>query len=103
MDCKYVIHAVGPIWKDGKSAEHSLLAEAVRNSLKAAESKNCRSVSIPAISSGIFGFPKDQCAKVLFDEVERYFDSQGKIKDVRFTNFDEETTGIMCKEFKKRY
>ena len=70
--------------------------------MKDAEDQLCESIGIPAISSGIFGFPKLECAKVLFDEVEKYFEQQGKIKDVRFINFDDETMYIFTKEFKKR-
>lgn len=64
LKCKYVIHAVGPIWNDriGPQANVDLLASAVMNTLIMAEKLECKSVSIPAISSGIFGFPKPLCA-----------------------------------------
>jgi O-acetyl-ADP-ribose deacetylase (regulator of RNase III) len=69
----------------------------------------CKSVSIPAISSGIFGFPKPLCAKVLFDTVEDFVRENHEgvdktsLRVVRFTNFDTETTIVFAKEFTKRY
>ena len=61
---RHVIHAVGPIWNDTEAPEvHvDLLHQAVLNSLKMADKLKCNSVSVPAISSGIYGFPKGLCA-----------------------------------------
>jgi O-acetyl-ADP-ribose deacetylase (regulator of RNase III) len=66
LNAKYVIHAVGPIWRDGTRSEAQLLHSAVRNSLNAAHELKCESISLPAISSGIFGFDKAHCAKIMF-------------------------------------
>ena len=68
-----------------------------------AEKLKCESVSIPAISSGIFGFPKPLCAKTFFDAIELYCKESdpGSLQDVRLTNFDEETTDIFQAEFEK--
>lgn len=64
LSCKYVIHAVGPVWSDyiPKEKNVQLLHSAVFNTLKKADEIKCKSVAIPAISSGIFGFPKPLCA-----------------------------------------
>ena len=64
--CKFVIHAVGPVWGSGRGGEQKQLYNAFFNTLKMAAQKGFESVSIPAISSGIFGFPKDLCAKIAF-------------------------------------
>ena len=69
---KQIIHAVGPCWTNGQCEEEKTLHSAVTETLKFAERYACRSVAIPAISSGIFGFPKRLCAKTLFDAVEQY-------------------------------
>ena len=74
LKCKYVIHTVGPIWNRKKPAQDNinLLFNAVYNTLKKAEEIKCKSVSIPAISSGIFGFPKPLCARVFFEAIKTY-------------------------------
>jgi putative ATPase len=64
LHCKYVIHAVGPIWNDSVAPEVNInyLHSAVLSTLQMASKLDCQSVAIPAISSGIFGFPKPLCA-----------------------------------------
>ena len=105
-----IVHAVGPMWSTGKAGEEDKLSSAVYNILKSVENYGFKSVAIPAISSGIFGFPKRLCAKVLFDVVEffareRKDDSTKReyLKEVRFTNFDKETVDIFSEEFYYRY
>ena len=68
LRCRYVIHAVGPKWDNSKGAQYNinLLQNAVMNTLLKADELGCESVSIPAISSGIFGFPKPLCSEVFF-------------------------------------
>lgn len=74
LRCKFVIHAVGPIWNNRKSKEFNvdLLRQTVLNTLRKANELGCQSVSIPAISSGIFGFPKPLCAKVFFNTISDF-------------------------------
>lgn len=90
LPAKYVIHAVGPVWGDGD--EDTKLAVAVNGSLEVADELKCSSISFPAISTGIFGFPKERAAKVMFSAIEKYF-SQHKsgIKLVRLVLFDDAT------------
>ena len=70
LPCSYVIHAVGPIWGDGD--EDAKLADAIIGSLRVASDLKLASVSLPAISTGIFGFPKERAAKIIFASVEQY-------------------------------
>jgi O-acetyl-ADP-ribose deacetylase len=70
LPCKAVIHTVGP--RMGEGNEDYKLRKAVRSSLLLASEKGFRSVSMPAISSGIFGFPKDRCAKILVEESKTF-------------------------------
>ena len=70
LPCKVVIHAVGPIWGDGD--EDGKLADAVTGSLRVASDLGLASISIPAISTGIFGFPKERAAKIIFSSIENY-------------------------------
>lgn len=70
MPCKYVIHAVGPVWGDGD--EDKKLADAIIGSLRIAHDLGLDSVSLPAISTGIFGFPKERAARIIFSSIENY-------------------------------
>ena len=102
-----MIHAVGPIWDNNESEEFNinLLMKAVFNTLVKANELECESVAMPAISSGIFGFPKPLCAKVFFYSITKFVEvaqKKGielKLKRVRLTNFDEETCVIFRCQF----
>jgi len=99
LRCRYVIHAVGPVWGEGD--EDRKLAEAVRGSLRLAESLGLKSVALPAISTGIFGFPKARAAQVIFEAIRDYFqeNSQAKVNLVRLTIIDEPTVNIFLEVF----
>src|SRR5215216_7097571 len=71
LPAKYVIHAVGPVWGDGNEDQN--LSDAVTGSLRIADELRCSSIGIPAISTGIFGFPKDRAAKIIFSAIKAYF------------------------------
>ena len=94
LPAKYVIHAVGPVWRGG-TPEHNdeLLASATVAALEIARERGQESIAFPAISSGIFGFPKDRCAQVMvkaaLNWAEAYPDDPPR--DLRFTLIDSET------------
>jgi O-acetyl-ADP-ribose deacetylase (regulator of RNase III) len=71
LPCRYVIHAVGPVWGEGD--EESKLAAAVHGSLQRAEELQLKSIALPAISTGIFGFPKQPAAKITYSTIQQYF------------------------------
>lgn len=103
---KYVIHAVGPVYKNGKRNEHQLLRNAVRNSLEKANELGVESISLPAISSGIFGFPKKDCAEIMIDESISYFKENNEktsLKEIRLTNFDKPTLNYFISAFDSRF
>jgi len=72
LPCKYVIHAVGPRWLDGKRGERDQLISCYRTSLELAKEAKCETVAFPLISSGIYGYPKDQALRVAIDTISEF-------------------------------
>lgn len=99
LSCKAVIHAVGP--RMGEGNEEYKLKKAIINSLLLASIQKFCSISIPAISSGIFGFPKDKCAKILVGETKRFLEQneESSIKVIEFCIIDDETINCFKAEF----
>lgn len=72
LPCKYVIHAVGPRWLGGKRGERDQLISCYRTSLELAKDKECETVAFPLISSGIYGYPKDQALRIAIDTISEF-------------------------------
>jgi O-acetyl-ADP-ribose deacetylase (regulator of RNase III) len=87
LPAKFVIHAVGPVWRGGKAGEAELLAGTHRRSLELAVEHDCQSVAFPAISTGVYGYPLDQASRVALQTVIDFLGEQGKPELVRFVLF----------------
>jgi O-acetyl-ADP-ribose deacetylase (regulator of RNase III) len=94
ISCRYVIHAVGPTWGEGD--EEAKLATAVTGSLQLADRLGVTSLALPAISTGIFGFPKARAAEVILGAVRRYLlkNRDSDLRLVRLTIYDLETLRV---------
>jgi len=105
---KYIFHAVGPVYYNGKRDEDIELKRAFSNCFKLSDKLKIESISIPPISSGIFGYPKEECAEIFYDCLEIYVNSKLKsgssicLKDIRMTIIDEETYSIFVKVHKTK-
>jgi O-acetyl-ADP-ribose deacetylase (regulator of RNase III) len=103
LPARHVIHAVGP--RMGEGDEDAKLRNAARNSLALAHERGFQSVALPAISSGIFGFPKDRCAQILIqaalDFCAEHPDSP--LREIRFTLIDDPTVEVFEAEFRRRF
>jgi len=103
LPARVVIHAVGPVWQGGRAGEDDLLRSAVWNSLARAEELELNSLALPAISSGIFGFPKDRCAAILVKAALDFCGEhpEGHLRQIRFTNIDRQTVDIFAAELRR--
>ena len=93
LPAKYVIHAVGPVYRDGKHGEPELLASCYRESLRLAEAHGCASVAFPAISCGVYGYPIEAATEIAVREVRGFLASTSAIERVVFACFGEEVMG----------
>jgi O-acetyl-ADP-ribose deacetylase (regulator of RNase III) len=91
LKARYVIHAVGPIYKDGKSGEPELLSSAYKNSLLKALEYNINSISFPALSTGAYGYPLEEAAKIALKTIIDFLKENKKPKLVRFVLWGEES------------
>jgi O-acetyl-ADP-ribose deacetylase (regulator of RNase III) len=94
LSAKYVIHTVGPVWRDGLSLEDELLASCYQNVFDIGRKQKIRSIAFPAISTGIYGFPKQRAAKIAVTHAKKH---SAQIPQIIFVCFDSETTKIYQK------
>jgi O-acetyl-ADP-ribose deacetylase (regulator of RNase III) len=97
LPCRYVIHAVGPVWHGGNRGEAELLAGAYRRSLELALEHDCREIALPALSTGVYGYPFDLASRVAIGTAKDFLEEHGRPELVRFVLFGE----AAFKEFAK--
>lgn len=94
LPAKAVIHTVGPVWRGGDEHEVRLLEDAYRNSLMLAEANNYESIAFPAISTGVYGYPKAAAAEIAINTVAAYLANHPQLRRVLFVCFDDENTAL---------
>jgi len=92
LKAKYVIHAVGP--RHGEEHEDAKLKDATLNSLILADKNNLKNMAFPAISTGIFGFPKERCATIMLSTTIAYLEGPTKLEKVVYCLYDQHTFEI---------
>ncbi len=89
LPAKYVIHTVGPIYKDGNSGEETFLYNAYYNSLKLASDYNLKSIAFPSISTGAYGYPIEKASSIALKAVKDFLEIESSIKEIRFVLFND--------------
>ena len=105
LPCRYVIHAVGPVWRGGEAGEDEALRVTVAGLLRRAAELKLKSIAFPAISTGIFGYPKARAAAVILAAVEAYFeraDASG-LQIVRLVLYDRPTVDAFLAVWEARF
>jgi O-acetyl-ADP-ribose deacetylase len=87
LKARYVIHTVGPIYRDGRQGEPELLASAYRESLKVASAHGIKSLAFPSLSTGVYGYPAPEAARIALATVKAYLAEHPEIELVRFVLF----------------
>ena len=101
LPCHYVVHAVGPIWGEGH--EEDKLRRTILGTLDLATQLGAITLAIPAISTGIYGFPKDKAAPIFFDAIQEFWlkNTKSTLTNIRITIIDEPTITVFLNAFKK--
>jgi len=89
LKAKYVIHTVGPVWHGGSSGEAETLASAYRESLKLAAEKGLKSISFPAISTGVYGYPMESAARIALETAIDFAEQNNSLKEIDFLLYDD--------------
>jgi O-acetyl-ADP-ribose deacetylase len=98
---KHVIHTVGPVWRGGERGEAELLASCYRSSLTLASENRIRSVALPAVSCGVYGFPLNAAARIAWDEVTSFLADHELPERVCFVCFDDRTLAAYSQASKR--
>jgi len=102
LPARYVIHTVGPVWRDGKHGEPGLLASCYRESLGLAEAHGCASVAFPAISCGVYGYPIREATAIAVREVRAFLETARIVRRVTFACFGAEILEAYRRELASR-
>lgn len=103
LPARYVIHAVGPVWHGGGHGEPELLASCYRRALELAAEKGCGTIAFPAISTGVYGYPKSEAARIAVRTVLDFLAQADLPRGVIFCCFDAETERLHKAEIAGRF
>lgn len=103
LDAKYVIHTVGPIFKDGQTGEAQLLYNAYYNSLKLAIEYNLKTLSFPSISTGAYGYPINEAAEIVIVVLKDFLKDNKYIDEINFLLFSRENYEIYLNVFSENF
>lgn len=101
LPAKYVIHAVGPVWRGGANGEPELLASCYRRSLELAIENNVRTIAFPAISCGVYGYPIDAAADIAIGETKRVLADGDDLERVLFAAFGDDVRSALERSLRK--
>jgi O-acetyl-ADP-ribose deacetylase (regulator of RNase III) len=101
LPARYVIHTVGPVYRDGRHNEPQLLENAYRNSLNAASSRGLKSIAFPSISTGAYRYPMEQAAEIALNTAITYLQEHTDIELIRFVLFGEQALSIYENKLKQ--
>lgn len=99
MAAKYVIHTVGPVYGRGGKDKAELLAACYRNSLSLAADKGLKTIAFPAISTGVYGYPLDEAAKVSSEAIKKFLGSNTSIQQVLLVFFSQSDADIFLENY----
>lgn len=98
LPARFVIHTVGPVWRGGGDDEDELLARCYRASLTLATANGVRSIAFPAVSTGVYGFPRPRACAIAVNETHRFLLTDDTLQRVIFISFDSETDALYRRE-----
>jgi O-acetyl-ADP-ribose deacetylase len=101
LAARWVIHAVGPVWRGGNAGEDALLASSVRTALAQADQVGAKSIALPAISTGIFGYPVERAARISMSAARTFAGEARVVERIVFCLFDERTFEVFRRELER--
>ena len=97
LKAKYIIHTPGPVYRGGNHNEAAILKNSYYNSMRLAKDNGCTSIAFPAISTGVYGYPKDEACRIALSTIIEFMEKENFLIDVYFVLFDDENYALYKK------
>ena len=101
LHAKFIIHAVGPVWRGGRGDEAALLASCHRAAIELAVAHSCERVAFPAISTGVYGYPLEQAATIALDATRSAMSVTPGVREARFWLFDDRAHEVFSEQLRR--